>query len=135
MVCMSSALSLPAIRNLACCQANSARSRAVKYFRAASPRANQNSDAPIIIVLSTSKNAAAVLSGTTAGGGSTSAAAAEAAPATAARVSSPGAALSGTRRPRNGRTGTVDLLDPNPPPDAADAPPDPSGPPRVTLLN
>src|SRR5215203_6013747 len=69
MVCMSSALSLPAIRNLACCQAKRARSRAVKYLRAARPRANQNSDAPIIIVLSTSKNAAADASGTTAGGG------------------------------------------------------------------
>ena len=52
----------------------------MKYLRAASPRANQKSEAPIIIVLSTSKNAAAVRSGATAGGPSTSAAAAEAAP-------------------------------------------------------
>ena len=64
MVCMSSALpSLPAMRNLACCQTKRARSRVVKYLRAARPRANQNSEAPIIIVLSTSKNAAAVRSG------------------------------------------------------------------------
>ena len=61
---MSSALpSLPAMRNFACCQTNPAMSRVVKYLRAASPRANQNSEAPIIIVLSTSKNAAAVGSG------------------------------------------------------------------------
>ena len=60
----SSALpSLPAMRNLACCQTNPAMSRVVKYLREARPRANQNSEAPIIIVLSTSKNAAAVGSG------------------------------------------------------------------------
>src|SRR3954453_9933034 len=104
---MSSALSLPAIRNFACCHTNSARSRVVKYLRAASPRANQNSDAPIIIVLSTSKNAAAVGPGGTASGAATSAAAAEASPARCARVS-----WSGTERgicadrPRNGRRGT-----------------------------
>ena len=38
-------------------------SRVEKYLRAARPRANQKSEAPIIIVLSTSKNAAAVGSG------------------------------------------------------------------------
>jgi hypothetical protein len=88
MFCMSSALSLPAMRNLACCQTKRARSREEKYLRAASPRANQNSDAPIIIVLSTSKKAAAEGSGWTAGGPVTSAAAADAAPARWARVSS-----------------------------------------------
>src|SRR3954447_13883082 len=107
MLCMSSALSLPAIRNLACCHTNRARSRLVKYLRAARPRANQNSDAPIIIVLSTSKNAAAPGSGGAAAGASTSAAAAEAAPATCARVSSTGR-FCGIRaeRPRKGRRGT-----------------------------
>src|SRR3954451_9641621 len=107
MLCMSSALSLPATRNLACCHTKRARSRLVKYLRGARPRANQNSDAPIIIVLSTSKNAAAPGSGGTAAGASTSAAAAEAAPATCARVSSSGRSC-GIRaeRPRNGRRGT-----------------------------
>ena len=96
MACTSSALpSLPAMRNLACCQTNPAMSRVVKYLREARPRANQNSEAPIIIVLSTSKNAAAVGSGVTAGGGATSAAAAEAAPATWARVA--GRRLPGAR--------------------------------------
>src|SRR3954452_7220838 len=111
MVCMSSALSLPAMRNLACCQTNPARSRAEKYLRAASPRANQKSEAPIIIVLSTSKNAAPVGSGSTAGGGATSAAAAEAAPATWARRSS-SVSPSGRadRRPRSGTRGTNNLL-------------------------
>src|SRR4051794_16996351 len=111
MVCMSSALSLPAMRNLACCQMNPARSRAEKYLRAASPRANQKSEAPIIIVLSTSKNAAPVGSGSTAGGGATSAAAAEAAPATWARRSS-SVSPSGRadRRPRSGTRGTNNLL-------------------------
>src|SRR4051794_29055563 len=84
---MSVALSLPAMRNFACCQTKEATSRLVKYFRAASPRANQNSEAPIIIVLSTSKKAAAVRSGAGALGTSVSAAAAEASPATTARVS------------------------------------------------
>src|SRR4051794_36091603 len=84
---MSMLLSVPAIRNFACCQMKEATSRPVKYFRAASPRANQNSEAPIIIVLSTSKNAAAVRSGAGAAGTSVSAAAADASPATTARVS------------------------------------------------
>src|SRR3954447_21285573 len=100
MVCMSSALSFPAIRNLACCQTNRATSRAVKYFRAASPRANQNRLAPIIIVLSTSKNAAAVGSGSAAGVAVTSAAAADAAPATCARLSGAGGGV--RARPRKG---------------------------------
>src|SRR3954469_9974471 len=117
MVCMSSALSLPAMRNLACCQTNRARSRVVKYLRAARPRANQNSEAPIIIVLSTSKNAAAVGSAWTAGGPVTSAAAAEAAPARCARVSS-SAAASGVadERPRRGSRGTGNLPAIDPPP-------------------
>src|SRR4051812_25599913 len=101
--CMSSALSLPPARNFACCHTKRARSRVVKYLRAASPRANQNSEAPIIIVLSTSKNAAAVGSASTDGGPLTSAAAADASPATWARVSWSGAAA---RRPRDGRRGT-----------------------------
>src|SRR3954468_9763663 len=103
--CMSSGLSLPAIRNFACCHTNRARSRVVKYLRAASPRANQNSDAPIIIVLSTSKKAAAAGSGSTAGGPLTSAAAAEASPATCARVPGSGSAAR-PARPRNGTRGT-----------------------------
>src|SRR3954462_4912993 len=103
MACMSSGLSLPAILNLACCQTNSARSRIVKYLRAASPRANQNSDAPIIIVLSTSKNAAAVGSAWTVGGPLTSAAAADASPATCARVSGSDTPAG---RPRDGQRGT-----------------------------
>src|SRR4051794_12294299 len=104
---MSVALSLPAMRNFACCQTKEATSRLVKYLRAARPRANQNSEAPIIIVLSTSKNAAPVRSGGTAVGAATSAAAAEAAPATCARVSSSAVpALRGDRRPRNGTRGT-----------------------------
>src|SRR4051794_26785917 len=102
---MSSGLSLPAIRNFACCHTNRARSRVVKYLRAASPRANQNSDAPIIIVLSTSKKAAAAGSGSTAGGPLTSAAAAEASPATCARVPGSGSAGRPARR-RNGTRGT-----------------------------
>src|SRR5215218_3853557 len=111
MVCMSSALSLPAMRNLDCCQTNPARSRVEKYLRVASPRANQNSDAPIIIVLSTSKKAAAVGSGETAGGPATSAAAAEAAPATWARVSSSGCVPArADRRPRSGSRGTKTSL-------------------------
>src|SRR4051795_3928790 len=103
--CMSSGLSLPAIRNFACCHTNRARSRVVKYLRAASPRANQNSDAPIIIVLSTSKKAAAAGSGSTAGGALTSAAAAEASPATCARVPGSGSPGRPARR-RNGTRGT-----------------------------
>src|SRR3954468_8394174 len=111
MVCMSSALSLPAMRNLACCQTNPARSRVVKYFRAASPRANQKSEAPIIIVLSTSKNAAPVGSGSAAGGGATSAAAADAAPATWARVSSSACTPArADRRTRSGPRGTKPSL-------------------------
>src|SRR4051794_16158066 len=82
-------------------------SRVVKYLRAARPRANQKSEAPIIIVLSTSKNAAPVRSGAAAGGASTSAAAAEAAPATCARDSpSAGSTAPADRRPINGTRGT-----------------------------
>src|SRR4051794_4532714 len=127
MVCMSSALSLPAMRNLACCQTNCARSRVVKYLRAARPRANQNSEAPIIIVLSTSKNAAAVGSAWTAGGPVTSAAAAEAAPARCARVSS-SAAASGVadERPRRGSRGTGNLPAIDPPPGGGSDDSDPS---------
>src|SRR3954447_4324163 len=127
MVCMSSALSLPAMRNLACCQTNCARSRVVKYLRAARPRANQNSEAPIIIVLSTSKNAAAVGSAWTARGPVTSAAAAEAAPARCARVSS-SAAASGVadERPRRGSRGTGNLPAIDPPPGGGSDDSDPS---------
>src|SRR4051794_4842512 len=103
--CMSSALSLPPARNFACCHTKRARSRVVKYLRAASPRANQNSDAPIIIVLSTSKNAAADGSASTAGGPVTSAAAADASPATWART--PGSGATAARRPRDGSSGTA----------------------------
>src|SRR3954453_22169123 len=78
---MFSWLSAPPIRKASCCQAKRARSRVVKKFREASPRAKWKIDAPIIIVLSTSKKAPAVGSGSTAGALSTSAAAAEAAPA------------------------------------------------------
>jgi hypothetical protein len=108
---MSSALSLPAMRNLACCQKKLIRSRLVKYFRAASPRANQNSEAPIIIVLSTSKKAAPVRSGRITGGTATSAAAADAAPATCARVSSSDTtSVRADRRPRSGSRGTETSL-------------------------
>src|SRR3954452_25330406 len=103
MVCMSSALSFPAIRNFACCHTKRARSRVVKYLRAARPRANQNSDAPIIIVLSTSKNAAAAGSAWTVGGPLTSAAAADASPATCARVSGSDTPAG---PPRDGQRGT-----------------------------
>src|SRR3954447_13894017 len=125
--CMSWALSLPAMRNLACCQTNRARSRVVKYLRAARPRANQNSEAPIIIVLSTSKNAAAVGSAWTAGGPVTSAAAAEAAPARCARVSS-SAVASGVadERPRRGSRGTGNLPAIDPPPGGGSDDSDPS---------
>src|ERR671916_547272 len=119
MVCMSSALSLPAMRNLACCHTKRDMSRVVRYLRAASPRANQKMDAPTIIVLSTSKNAAAVRSGTTAGAGSTSAAAAEAAPATCARVSSSGTSAERARRPRKGSPGTTTSTVAPPPPSRA----------------
>src|SRR3712207_2458786 len=81
-----------------------ATSRPVKYLRAASPRANQKIDAPIIIVLSTSKNAAAVRSGAGAVGTSVSAAAAEASPATCARVS--WSSTSAGRRASRPRKGT-----------------------------
>src|SRR3954468_612066 len=102
-VCMSTLLSRPAMRNLACCQTKEATSRPVKYLRAARPRANQKMEAPIIIVLSTSKNAAPVRSGSGAGGTSVSAAAADASPATSARVSSSStSAPIRAERPRKG---------------------------------
>src|SRR3954463_6980916 len=103
MECMSSGLSLPAMRNFACCHTKRARSRLVKYLRAASPRANQNSDAPIIIVLSAGKTGAAVGSTWPVGGPLPSAAAADASPATCARVSGSDTPAG---RPRDGQRGT-----------------------------